>query len=283
MKKFIVGAVLCCLLAVSPQAQTPVPENLSQLLIAIKENDVARVKELLQTKEIDLNPPFVPMQVKKPLSRAARDGNNEIVELLINAGADINGMDSYHDVPLIFALENGHIETARLLIEKGADLNIPNSFGISPFIGICMTETPEFVKFALAHGADPITSYHCTVSSCKPGQFGISALEAAKQNKEHGKEIEQILHDFVAKDGYLEKYMQKKLYRICLNAANDEFKNKTDENKKSCECALSFMMEQTINELNTARTPQDLKSGFSETKIIEIEKKCGKLPKKIKN
>ena len=47
-------------------------------------------------------------------------GNNAIVDLLIEHGADVNQANGY--TPLYVAAEKGHYEIAKLLIEKGADI-----------------------------------------------------------------------------------------------------------------------------------------------------------------
>lgn len=49
---------------------------------------------------------------------AARDGHTEIMELLLEAGADIH---AWKDVALRCASETGQVEAVRLLLSNGAD------------------------------------------------------------------------------------------------------------------------------------------------------------------
>ena len=61
-------------------------------------------------------------------------GQNEIAELLIAKGADVNTKDEEESTPLHYAASQGfaHEEIAELLIDKGADVNAKNNKGITP-------------------------------------------------------------------------------------------------------------------------------------------------------
>ncbi len=71
-----------------------------------------------------------------PLQRACTWGNKEIVQMLLDKGADVNVMDSErHSTPLICALNSGseeRFEIAWMLIERGADINVVNDYSDSP-------------------------------------------------------------------------------------------------------------------------------------------------------
>lgn len=53
---------------------------------------------------------------------AASDGNQEIIEILLENGALINSEDTEGNTPLTIALMCRRIEVARTLIEHGADI-----------------------------------------------------------------------------------------------------------------------------------------------------------------
>jgi ankyrin repeat protein len=62
-----------------------------------------------------------------PLKIASRDGSREIIELLLEHGADVNALPakSYGATALQFAAIKGLLGIAFLLIENGADVNAP--------------------------------------------------------------------------------------------------------------------------------------------------------------
>jgi ankyrin repeat protein len=119
------------------------------LLQAVKEKDIAEVKKLLADPDViyhDLNPKC-PGVICKPIFYAARNGSIKIMELLIGAGADIDGQSGKSgDTPLIIASYMHNYKLARLLVQKGADVNKTNHFGASPFWGACFMGDFELVK-----------------------------------------------------------------------------------------------------------------------------------------
>ena len=60
---------------------------------------------------------------------AASRGDEQVVRLLIEKGADVNACDADGNYALHHALENGHEQVARLLIEKGADVTACDANG----------------------------------------------------------------------------------------------------------------------------------------------------------
>lgn len=169
---------------------------------AINRNDISYIKQELKEHRYNLNTPYEEAKMNqpylplKPLYWAARRGYIEIAELLLNAGADINGLDGFHDTALITALENGHTDMVKFLVEKGADVNIPTSFGVTPFAGACAHETPELIKLMLDHGGNPEKAFPCTVDDCV-GEYNKTPLEFASMNKTYSKEITDLLNEAI--------------------------------------------------------------------------------------
>ncbi|MGM0509351.1 MAG: ankyrin repeat domain-containing protein [Fusobacteriota bacterium] len=110
------------------------------------------MKSILERGKVELEPPRMQNAVNKPLPYAAAYGNLEIVKLLVENGADLNGRVAYGDVPLIKAAEHENIDIMKYLIEQGADVNMPNAFGITPFIGFAINMDLEIVKLAHKKG-----------------------------------------------------------------------------------------------------------------------------------
>ena len=63
------------------------------------------------------------------LHHATRNGDIEIVRLLVSCGADVNARSDHGHFPLYCAAGHGHVETTRYLVENGADLEARLSDG----------------------------------------------------------------------------------------------------------------------------------------------------------
>jgi ankyrin repeat protein len=57
----------------------------------------------------------------------------DLVKVLVEAGANIDPIDSYYSTPLMQAYENKKDDVAEYLISKGADVNHENLDGYSVF------------------------------------------------------------------------------------------------------------------------------------------------------
>jgi len=58
------------------------------------------------------------------LPKAAASGNESLVRLLLDLGADVNARDGYRGTALEQAVANGHVDVARLLLKYGAERKV---------------------------------------------------------------------------------------------------------------------------------------------------------------
>lgn len=133
----------------------------SLLLESSAHSDLDGVKEALALPDVDVNA-FNEGDVPA-LIIACEDGDLEVVELLLDAGAHINGWATPHpedleadeprDSSLFVAMTNGHMEIVDLLMEKGADVNWPLNAHKAHLLHSCSTQgDAEMVKRLLDLG-----------------------------------------------------------------------------------------------------------------------------------
>lgn len=167
-----------------------IPQEYDELFKAIKSKDVEKVKQILSSKSINLDPPRMAYEVNKPLGFAAAYGNLEIVKLLLEKGADINGKTAYGDSPLIKAAERKNNEIVEFLLSEGADVNQPNDFGKTVFIAWSAFGDLEHVKLALSYGAK-VNEGYMGLTGEERGEMGLTALQTSAF---HGKlEVIKVL------------------------------------------------------------------------------------------
>lgn len=68
------------------------------------------------------------------LSLAADEGHLEIVQLLLEEGADVDSLSVSNATPLLLAVDSGHKNITAQLLERGANPNIRSNIGGSPLL-----------------------------------------------------------------------------------------------------------------------------------------------------
>ena len=59
-------------------------------------------------------------------------GNNYAIELLLEAGADVNAIGDMSETPLHIALQKNNLDAVRMLLKAGADKTLRSEFGQTP-------------------------------------------------------------------------------------------------------------------------------------------------------
>ncbi|GFY72014.1 ankyrin repeat and KH domain-containing protein 1 [Trichonephila inaurata madagascariensis] len=90
-----------------------------------------------------------------PLMFACAAGHEDIVRILLDAGARVEDHNENGHTPLMEAASAGHVEVAKLLVERGASINThSNEFKESALTLACYKGHLEMVRFLLEAGAD---------------------------------------------------------------------------------------------------------------------------------
>lgn len=91
-------------------------DNQDVLVLASRYGHIEVVKFLLKMKE--------KLNLDTSLLKAATNGYQDIVKILISAGANVNSITKFGRTPLMLAAFNGHTETVNVLLEAEAKINL---------------------------------------------------------------------------------------------------------------------------------------------------------------
>jgi len=126
---------------------------------------------LLLDKGADVN--GIGLYGSTPLSTAAGRLKVEIAEILLQHGANVNAKDEIGRTPLLTAiLSLAELGFLRMLLDAGADANMADSRGLTPlWAEMLENRNPDIVRLLLEYGADASVAY-----------FGKTLLEVARKN-----------------------------------------------------------------------------------------------------
>ncbi|MDU8946447.1 ankyrin repeat domain-containing protein [Ovoidimarina sediminis] len=142
------------------EADSHDPKTLSRPLFFAAQRGYADVVEVLLEHGANPNTSFT---YGSPLHAAARANDTSVLALLLKSGADPDlAAGDFDQSPLHEAADRGAFEAATLLIEHGADVNFRNSKGRPPIHAAAASGHQDMVDFLRAHGAaanvpEPIT------------------------------------------------------------------------------------------------------------------------------
>jgi hypothetical protein len=145
-----------------------------ELLDAVEEGDIARVKKLLD-RGANLNAKDILGYT--PLHKAAMYGDIELVDLLLRYGADANAKTDKAETPLHLAASRGQADVVKMLLERGADVNARDEKGWTPLHFAAFNNHSNAAKMLLENGADANIRYN----GRKTFKFVESYIESLKR------------------------------------------------------------------------------------------------------
>jgi ankyrin repeat protein len=122
----------------------------SRLIDAVKDRNLKAVNSLLG-EHVDVNVPQP--DGATPLAWAAYLDEEDIVDVLLKAGARVNTADEYGETPLTLACANGNGSVVRKLLDAGADANASRWGGETALMLAARSGSVEAVKQLLLKGA----------------------------------------------------------------------------------------------------------------------------------
>lgn len=128
---------------------SPQFEHLIQL---VRSSDLAGLTAALQSdaQAVEARGPFGDTL----LHYAAREGNEKMISLLVEHGADINARGENGRTPLLSAvIDNDRTKPVKALLDLGADPNIPEDSGKTPIYWAAAGSMPSMAKLLKKHGA----------------------------------------------------------------------------------------------------------------------------------
>jgi len=135
-------------------------EQVVEIFGAVIAKDVAKATALLQTNPKLVRAKYRPGDLNvvwghtvTVLLVAAKQGDEPMVELLLESGANVNEKSDHDSTALHFAAMWGHLEVVQLLLDHKADVNVKNSLGATPLANAKETKSDEVVALLKQHGA----------------------------------------------------------------------------------------------------------------------------------
>ena len=119
---------------------------------AVRQNYLELVERLLQAGA-DAN--AANRYAVTPLKLAAVNGDAKLLERLLDAGGDVNAVGQDGETLLMTVARGGHVEAARLVLERGAAVDAREQWhGQTALMWAAAQGHPAMLRELLAHGAD---------------------------------------------------------------------------------------------------------------------------------
>lgn len=138
----------------------------------------------------------------KQLGQAVACGRTELVRELIEQGVDVNQRNAQGHTALHLAVRRGDRDLVQLLLDNGADLDVhEQGSGLAPLHSAARLGNPELCELLIRYGADPDalsathdTALHLAAALGHADAVGILLKYRARPDRhnESGQTVEQV-------------------------------------------------------------------------------------------
>jgi len=153
---------------------------------AAYKGDLKQVREIIEKYPSQIN--IQDFSGWTPLHLASGKGHIEIVEYLLNHGADTELENIHGQRPLWLAARFGRYETIKTLLEHGATVNHKDKHGRTALHDAAMWSGEKVINLLISYGAD-VNARDQYQSTPLHQAAMLSNIEAAKALVEHGADI----------------------------------------------------------------------------------------------
>ncbi|KAJ5720553.1 uncharacterized protein N7483_008487 [Penicillium malachiteum] len=129
------------------------PEHATSLITASWLGILGVVKKILQDGSVNIESTDSRRR-RTSLSWAAKHGHSDVVELLLEAGAEIDARAHHQRTPLLLAAKKGHSDVVKVLLEAGAEVDARDHYQGTPLSYSAGQGYSDMVKLLLETGAE---------------------------------------------------------------------------------------------------------------------------------
>ena len=126
---------------------------MGDLYHAARQGDLESVKYWIEIGGIDKDIANV-CNLRTPLHAASNEGHLDVVQILVEQGADQNKTTINGETPIAMASFNGHLEVVKYLLEQGSSIEKVDNDGWTPLNSGVLAGQLEVVQYLLEQGAD---------------------------------------------------------------------------------------------------------------------------------
>lgn len=184
---------------------------LGSMYEAVEKNDRNKIIQLIKE-----GAPLNYYKKSTPLHHAVKNGDLELVKLLLEYGADVNLTITNGITPLHRAVSCQHIEIVKYLIQNNADVNAETIDYWIPLHSACSNGNLEIIDYLIQNGGDigaASSSMFCSLLVCLHSRQ-IGATSLIMKYEPHPKDV-WICNDLVL--------MNRTLIRVVINNFFDPY------------------------------------------------------------